>query len=114
MALAAEESVLISSTCSVFAESEVVALINRQVPRESIARGIQDSIAERVFGMTQRVGLVPQVVFTGGCAKSAGLRRALEERCGLTLAKPVVDPQIMGAIGAALFARDRFVKRAAK
>lgn len=107
LALAADEVVPITSTCSVFAESEVIALINQQVARESIAAGIFASIAERIFAMSQRVGLEPAVVLTGGCAKSAGLRRALEERLGVQLYEPPCDPQIIGAVGAALFARDR-------
>ncbi|HOL17822.1 MAG TPA: BadF/BadG/BcrA/BcrD ATPase family protein, partial [Bacillota bacterium] len=70
----------ISSMCTVFAESEVVSLIAQGLPREEIARGLHDSIADRTAGMVYRVGLEEKVVMTGGVAKNGGVLRALEER----------------------------------
>lgn len=98
----------ISSTCSVFAESEVITHINKGVPRCDIAGGIHESIARRLHAMVQRVGLKEDVVLTGGCAKNEGLRAALEGMLRVRLAPLSVDPQINGALGAALAAYDRY------
>lgn len=106
MALTAEEAVNITSTCSVFAESEVITHMNQGVNRNNIAAGIHNSIARRLVAMTQRVGLYPDVVLTGGCAKNPALRVALERMLNIQLVALQHDPQIVGALGAALSARD--------
>ena len=95
----------ISSTCTVFAESEVVTLVAEGVPRDEIVAGICRSIARRVGGMARRVGVEPPVAFAGGVAKNVGMVRALEEALGEDLIVPE-EPQIVGALGAALLARD--------
>ena len=99
----AEESVSISSMCTVFAESEVVSLIAEGHPVEKIIRGIHDSIADRTVGMVNRVGLEKEVVMTGGVAKNSGVVKCLEERLGANITIPE-EPQIVGALGAALLA----------
>jgi predicted CoA-substrate-specific enzyme activase len=104
-ALRARRAADISSTCTVFAESEVVTLVAEGVPREEIVAGICRSIARRVGGMARRVGVEPPVAFAGGVAKNVGVVRALEEVLGETLIVPE-EPQIVGALGAALLARD--------
>jgi predicted CoA-substrate-specific enzyme activase len=104
-ALRARRAADISSTCTVFAESEVVTLVAEGVPREEIVAGICRSIAKRVGGMARRVGVEPPVAFAGGVAKNVGVVRALEEIIGETLIVPE-EPQIVGALGAALVARD--------
>lgn len=96
----------ISSKCAVFAESEVISLVHRTppVPVANIVAGIHESMVDRLFGMAQRVGMQSDVVMTGGVAKNIGIVRAMQARLG----KPVLvpeDPQIVGALGAALFAR---------
>ena len=63
-----------------------------------------ESIARRIHGMIYKVGLEEDVVLTGGCAQNKALQKALEERLNLTLANLGENPQIMGAMGAALFA----------
>jgi predicted CoA-substrate-specific enzyme activase len=105
LSLAAPRSIKISSMCTVFAESEVVSLIADNQPKEVIIRGLHDSIADRVLGMVNRVGVEEDVTLTGGVAKNEGVRRALEERLGVKMFIPS-DPQIVGALGAALLARD--------
>ena len=80
LALRSTSPTMISSQCSVFADSEVISNMNRGVAREDIAGGIHESIARRLFGMLQRVGAKPEVVLTGGCAKNDALRMALERR----------------------------------
>jgi predicted CoA-substrate-specific enzyme activase len=97
----------LSSTCAVFAESEVVSLVHRSppVPIANILAGIHESVANRLFGLAQRVGMQSEVVMCGGVSKNIGIIRAMEAKLG----KPVLvpeDPQIVGALGAALFAQE--------
>jgi predicted CoA-substrate-specific enzyme activase len=93
----------ISSMCAVFAESEIIGLIQSGTPLASVLRGVFHSVARRTLSMSGRVGLVPDVVFTGGVARNEGVVRALEEEGGVSLLLPY-DPQITGALGAALIA----------
>jgi predicted CoA-substrate-specific enzyme activase len=95
--------VAISNVCAVFAESEVVSLLAAEVPRSEICAGLHASIAARVGTMVHRVGLRDRVMFTGGVCKNAGVRRALESHLGITLVVPP-EPQIVGALGAAILA----------
>lgn len=104
-ALRARHAADISSTCTVFAESEVVSLVAEGVPREEIVAGVCRAIARRVGAMARRVGVEPPVAFAGGVAKNVGVVRALEEVLGEDLIVPE-EPQIVGALGAALVARD--------
>jgi predicted CoA-substrate-specific enzyme activase len=101
----APRTIKISSTCTVFAESEVVSLIAENQPKEVIIRGLHDAIAGRILGLVYRVGIEEGVTLSGGVAKNEGVVRALEERLGINLFVPA-EPQIIGALGAALVARD--------
>ncbi|HHX86733.1 MAG TPA: 2-hydroxyglutaryl-CoA dehydratase, partial [Firmicutes bacterium] len=98
-------SVSISSMCTVFAESEVVSLIAEGTPREEIIRGLHQAVADRTSGLVHRVGLEKQVVMTGGVAKNAGAVHCLEEKLKVKIVVPE-EPQITGALGAALVACD--------
>ncbi len=97
----------ISSQCSVFAESEVVTLINEGYELSSIVAGINHSVAARLNAMVGRVGLSQDVAITGGCAKNEGLVHALEDKLKAKVMKLPVDPQIIGAVGAALIAIEK-------
>jgi (R)-2-hydroxyacyl-CoA dehydratese activating ATPase len=99
----------ITKQCSVFAESEVITLINEGVDQADIAAGLVDSIVRRLIAMVHRVGLVPKLVITGGCAKNEGLVRGLERALKTEILR-LPAPQMAGALGAALFARDRALK----
>ena len=101
----ATKQVRVSSMCTVFAESEVVTLVAEGAAREDIVAGLHRAIARRVGAMVKRVGIVPPIAFAGGVAKNAGVRRALEQELGEALIIPD-EPQIIGALGAALVARD--------
>lgn len=103
----AKNAVSISSMCTVFAESEVVSLIARGLPREDIARGLHQSIAERTAGLVKRVGLEESVMMTGGVACNSAVVRALNEKLNTTIIIPP-EPQIAGALGAALLAEEEF------
>lgn len=103
-ALKSKHPCQISKQCSVFAESEVISLVNNNVPFEDISAGIHDSIARRINGMVMKVGLVPDLVLTGGCAGNIALIKALESIFGCSMVKLPENPQLMGAIGAAIYA----------
>jgi predicted CoA-substrate-specific enzyme activase len=105
LSVRASGTIQISSTCTVFAESEVVSLIADNQPRDVIIHGLHDSIADRIMGLVQRVGIEEEVTLTGGVAKNQGVVQALEERLKVKLFIPP-EPQIVGALGAALVARD--------
>lgn len=106
LALEASESALISSACTVFAESEVVSLLAEGVPRCRVAAGVFHSVAQQVFALAERCRWRPPVLFDGGPSASLALRRALGRRFGVA---PVVPPcgQFATALGAALVAADR-------
>ncbi|MBI1987947.1 MAG: 2-hydroxyglutaryl-CoA dehydratase [Nitrospinae bacterium] len=106
LSLQASESVAVSSMCAVFAKSEVTAMARRGIPQSTILAGLHEAIAERVHGLLKRVGIEPEFAISGGIAKNVGVVRKLEERLGLK-AHIAPEPQIMGALGAALFAAER-------
>lgn len=97
----------ISSTCTVFAETEVVSLLAGGTDRAEIARGLHESIAARTTSLVYRVGLTGKVMMTGGVAKNNAVVQALEERLQVAIAVPP-EPQIVGALGAALLAWDEW------
>jgi len=97
----------ITSMCSVFAESEVINLINDGVTLPRIVKGLLLSLANRVSSLTRRLGLIEEIVMTGGVAKNRGVQDALEKKLGLQLKGfNSTDPQIVGALGASLIAAD--------
>jgi len=87
----------------VFAESEVVALVAKGVPKEDIVRGLHRSVAERISVMVSRLRAQPPYVMTGGVAKNSGVVAAIEEFLGTQVLVPF-EPQIAGALGAAILA----------
>ncbi len=105
--------VRLSSMCSVFIESEVINLVNDEAPLTSIVQGLHHSVANRVAALVKRIGPVEDVVVTGGVAKNAGVIDALERNLHIKLRTfpDGVDPQIIGAIGAAIIAKEMFLKQ---
>jgi predicted CoA-substrate-specific enzyme activase len=101
----ATRDVSISSICTVFAESEVITLVAEGVERADIVAGLHQAIARRTGAMVKRIGVDPVIAFAGGVAKNTGVKSALEEFLGVTLVIPP-EPQIVGALGAALIAQD--------
>lgn len=102
-ALDTAESVPVNSMCTVFSESEVVSLIARGADKHSIARGLHESIVDRLLALVGRVGVESEVVLTGGVALNPCIHALLERKLGVRLLVPD-EPQIVGAIGAALSA----------
>ncbi len=103
---------VISSFCAVFAESEVVSLVGEGKEKEDIARGIHDAIASRTLTLLNRVKMSDPITMTGGVAKNKGLVKVLEDKLKFKLNIPE-EPQIIGALGAALIAVKRYAKKAA-
>ena len=104
LSLKAKREIPISSVCTVFAESEVISLIAKNESKEEIIRGIHRAIVNRIWNMVQTVGVNGAVTMSGGVAKNQGVVALLEER----LKRPIdihSEPQIVGALGAALLAR---------
>lgn len=98
------QKVEITSTCTVFAESEIVSLIGHGVEKEKIIKGLIYSIANRIASMVERLGLEEPVCMTGGVAKNSGVIKALEENLKVKINIPP-EPQITGALGAAYLAQ---------
>ena len=105
LSLQAKTAIPITSQCSVFAETEVISLLSKKNPPADIAAGIQTSVAKRSFTLLKRVGITPKVTATGGCSKNLGLTTTLSKMLRLDLEPLPVDPQLMGALGAATQAR---------
>lgn len=97
------ENVVISSMCTVFAESEVISQLAEGRKPENVALGAHRAIAERVEGLCKRVGILPEVVMTGGVALNPSVVQALEDLIGVKIKKPE-NPQSVGALGAAEYA----------
>jgi predicted CoA-substrate-specific enzyme activase len=100
------EPVSISSMCTVFAESEIISLLAGGTPRERIIAGLHHSIAERVARMASPMLPANEIIFTGGVANNRGIKRAIENSIGVNLCLPP-NPQIIGALGAALLGQQR-------
>ena len=107
-ALRGERPVKISTTCTVFAESEVLSWLGKGKKIEDILLGVHESIAARSIGLLRRVGIEEQVTFTGGVARNVAMVQTLNERLGVAV-NVSEDSHFMGALGAALFARDHIV-----
>ena len=105
--------VRLSSMCSVFIESEVINLVNDEVPLTSIVQGLHHAVSSRVAALVKRVGMVEDVVVTGGVAKNSGVVESLERNLGIKLTQfpDNVDPQIVGAVGAAVIAGEVYSRR---
>ena len=105
-ALSAERGLKINSMCTVFAESEVISLIARNEDGARIARGLHEAISSRTASMVRRIGYQDRVVFAGGVAKNPCMRELLSQKLSVSLSVPE-EPQIVGALGAAIHAENK-------
>ncbi len=105
LSLRAERPVRLSTVCSVFVESDIMAYLAQGKKVEDILAGVNSAIAARTIALVRRVGIVPEVTFTGGVSRNIGMIRALETKLGMPLN---VSPQsqLVGALGAALWAME--------
>jgi (R)-2-hydroxyacyl-CoA dehydratese activating ATPase len=108
----ATDPLSISNQCVVFAETEIISLINAGKNLPDIVAGLHKSLAHRVAALARGIELDSEITMTGGVAKNIGMFSALEEALGVKLRKMATDPQIIGALGAALIARQAADKAA--
>ncbi|MDO8141557.1 MAG: acyl-CoA dehydratase activase, partial [Candidatus Brocadiales bacterium] len=106
ISLNGKNSVSVSSLCTVFAESEVVSLIGADHKTADICKGLHLSIAKRITAQLKRIGLEEEIVMTGGVAKNIGVVTELESSLGCKI-RISEEPQINGALGAALIALEK-------
>jgi predicted CoA-substrate-specific enzyme activase len=102
------DPVPISSICTVFTEFDVMCFLAEGRTREDIALGVAETLATRVNRLVRRIGVEDRVCFTGGVAKNRAVVEAAARVIGRDVSELRVDPQIVGALGAGLFARDRY------
>jgi len=107
LALESRDPVTITSQCGVFAESEVITYVNEGRDRADIVAGIARSVASKVSSVVRRISLEEEVAMVGGVALNAGVKKFVEEELGVKLAALEADPQVFGALGAALLAREK-------
>jgi len=110
LALSSKNPVTINSTCTVFAESEVISLIAKKVPKQDIIAGLHKSISRRVADLAKTAGVMPIVFFDGGGAKNPALKHGIEKELGYEVYVPE-QPQIVVALGAAIFAHEKFERQ---
>lgn len=108
MSARARAPITMASACTVWAQADVIAHLNNRVPIEDIAAGVNNAMASRMAVLANSVGVERDVCMTGGVAKNDGVVAALEKLLGVRIKRiRRSDPQMAGAIGAALFAHDR-------
>jgi predicted CoA-substrate-specific enzyme activase len=107
-ALASEQEVQINSMCTVFAESEVISMKNRGIPRAHIARAVHNSVADRLAAMLARLGYGEMVAFSGGVARNPCMVALLRAKLPEVQVVVPEHPDLTGALGAALYAAQVF------
>jgi len=96
----------LSATCTAWSQAEVIVKLNLKVPKADIAAGINNAMAARVAILAKAAGVEKDVCMTGGVAKNVGVLKALEESMDVPIRRLRVDPQIVGALGAAVIAKE--------
>ena len=107
LSLTAKNVIPITAQCTVFAESEVITLVGEGKATDEIAAGIEMAVAKRCFVMAKKAGATDSITLTGGYAKNDGLKEAIEHVLKLKVINLKTDPQLMGALGAAEYARQK-------
>lgn len=110
LAAKADKDIQISSTCTVFAESEMISQLSGGETRQNVAKGAHIAVAKRVAGLVKRVTIRSQVIMTGGVAMNPVMAACMSEQLGVPVLVPE-NPQIVGALGAALFAREHYDRK---
>ena len=96
-----------TSQCAILAESDVISLLSEGHGKYDVFAGVARAVATKIVGLVSQVGLAGKVILTGGVAKNELVIKDFERLLGVPLAEPGIDPQVFGALGAALLARDR-------
>lgn len=107
-----EEPEPVSSVCVVFAKTEAQELLRAGWSREKVLAAYCSAMAKRVVALLRRNGVEPGFAITGGIAKNKGIVLRVQEQLGLEALQPKYDTQIIGALGAAIIAYDRALKKA--
>jgi (R)-2-hydroxyacyl-CoA dehydratese activating ATPase len=111
ISLKSKSPIKLNNICSIYAQTEVLKHISKKARKEDIAAGINSSMAERVANMSKKLVLKPNFLISGGVAKNIGVVQDLERILEIKFAKIEEDPQIIGALGAAWFAKESFLKK---
>ncbi len=109
ISLKAKNPVRLTTVCTVFVESDIMSYLAQNKKIEDILGGVHRAIAARTISLVRRVGIEPEVTFTGGVSKNIGMVRALEEKLGMKL-NVSADSHFVGALGAGIFALERALK----
>ena len=110
LSLESTEKITITNQCSIFTELEIMHLLMEDKSVADIAAGINEAMARRVKMLVGKVGIKNEIGMTGGVSKNIGVVKSLEQTLGAKFVEFPEDPQIIGALGAALFAADRAEK----
>jgi benzoyl-CoA reductase subunit A len=97
----------IESYCAVFAQMDIIILLREGRHINDILGGVCEAISKRVLQMLKRIKVEPSLSISGGIAKNIGIVRRIEEQLGVQ-SHIAFEPQIIGALGAALFAEEHF------
>ncbi len=100
-----EEPEPVSSTCVVFAKSEAVGLLRKGWPKEKVLAAYCAAMAHRIVTLLLRLGIEENFAITGGIAKNIGVVKRIEDELKIKASESTIDPQLAGAIGAALFGK---------
>lgn len=100
-----KQACAINSMCVVFAETEIISLLAKRKAPQAIVAGIHRAYATRIGNMAKRLGLLRPTVFVGGVAKNTGLANALAHYLDSPFTRLPIDPQLAGALGAAVLAQ---------
>jgi ferredoxin len=108
LALQSKNAISFNTICAVFAKTEAIAYLRQGVARSDILAGLNEAIATRCLNLLKKVSIEKEFTITGGIAKNRGMVAKIAERVGL---EPLLaeNPQIIGALGAALFAREKYL-----
>ena len=111
ISLKSKTPISLIDNCSIFAQAEVIQHINDGNKTRDIAAGVNKAMAERVINLAEKVGIQQEITVTGGVAKNIGVYKNLEKILNVEFTKLDEDPQIVGALGAAILAKRSFEKK---
>jgi len=106
LALKSQNPVRITTTCTVFAESEIISHLSKGILPEDVLMGVHQAITSRCVSLARRVGVHSEVTFTGGVSRNVAMVKLIEDAVGMKI-NVSPDAHFCGALGAALFARDK-------
>ncbi|PKN04201.1 MAG: 2-hydroxyglutaryl-CoA dehydratase [Deltaproteobacteria bacterium HGW-Deltaproteobacteria-9] len=103
----ARDPIHLAATCTAWAQAEVIVHLNAKKPKADIAAGINNAMAARVAILARSVGIEKDVCMTGGVAKNIGVLEAMEKQLNIPIRRLKLDPQVIGALGAAVLAKQK-------